>query len=101
MFNTDQEDMIRNFLTVVVLYFQLEKRVMDNPDDNKKMDMLLSHKKNCQKAINDLIQIMNIDGSLPLHSKSPIKLEFIPPPQKEKKDPLLEKIKFINNNSFF
>lgn len=100
MLNTDQEDTIRNLLTIVVLYFQLEKKVMENPDDTEKANMLLSHKKGCQNAINRLISIMNIDGNLPL----PIKEKPVPVTPVvsiNKKDPLMEKIKMINNNSFF
>lgn len=57
MFNADQEDKIRNLLTIVSLYFQSEER-------KSKPQIIAMHKELCRQAIRELIPIMSVDGSI-------------------------------------
>lgn len=59
MFNSNQEDEIRNLLTIVTIYFQLEEK-------NNNNGLIEQQKMLCRQAIKRLIVIMNVDGSLPI-----------------------------------
>lgn len=82
MFNEEQEDEIRNLLTIVVLYFQVDDKL-----NNGKLD---EAKDRCKDAIKKLVRVMKFDGRNTFHKK-----------EEPKKDNLIDKIKLINDNPFF
>lgn len=98
MFNSDQEDKIRNLLTVIVLYFQMESKYSEDDTYN---ELLENHKNVCKKAVQELLPIMCIDGSLPLpvSYKPEVRVVKLAPIKKEK-DPI-DMMKDILNNSAF